>query len=128
VIQADVATESTAASLVEISYELGRIATNGVTDEELESARRYALGTLSFELATQEGLASRLAALAVMGLDPGYVGRHAAAVKRVKRHEVDEAARRLLGPSQMVAVVLGDARVVGGSLAAVSEVQLKPSR
>jgi len=126
VIQADVATASTAASLNEIGYELGRIATQGVTGEELESAQRYALGVLSFETATQEGLANTLANLAIMGLDPGYLDRHSAALKRVKRHEVDEAARRLLARLQMVTVVLGDADQVGGSLALVADVQHRP--
>jgi predicted Zn-dependent peptidase len=123
VIQADVATSSTAAALVEIRYELGRIATQGVTEEEFESARRYALGSLSFMTATQAGFASTLANLAIMGLDRGYLGRYAAALKRAKRHEVDEAARRLLGPSQMVTVVLGDTDLVGGSLSVVADVQ-----
>ncbi len=123
VIQADVATASTASSMLEINYELGRIATKGVTDEELESARRYALGTLAFQAATQDGLAGTLASLAVIGLDPGYLGRYAAAVKQAKRREVDEAASRLLGPSQMVAVVLGDSDVVGSELALISEIQ-----
>jgi len=123
VIQADVATPSTAPSLLEINYELGRIATRGVTDEELESARRYALGTLAFQTATQDGLAGTLASLAVIGLDPGYLGRYAASVKQTKRHQVDEAASRLLAPSQMVAVVLGDSDAVGSELALVSEVQ-----
>lgn len=125
-IDADVATASTAASLVEIGYELGRIVIHGVSEDELESARRYALGTLSFEMATQHGLASRLVNLAILGLDPGYVGRYSAALKRVKRDEVDEAARRLLAPSQMVTVVLGDAGLVGDSLALVADVQPSP--
>ena len=68
VIQADVATASSVPSLIEIAYELGRIATKGVTGEELESARRYALGSLSFETGTQEGFANRLVAFAVMGV------------------------------------------------------------
>ena len=126
VIQADVATESTAASLVETTYELGRISTGGVTEAELESARRYLLGSLSFETATQDGLASRLAGLAVLGLDPGYLGRYAAALKRVRRSEVDEAARRLLAPSQMVTTVLGDAGLVEGALALVGDVEPRP--
>ncbi len=126
VIQADVATSSTAAALVETRYELGRIATQGVTEEEFESARRYALGTLSFTTATQSGFASTLANLAIVGLDHGYLGRYAAALKRAKRHEVDEAARRLLGPSQMVIVVLGDTDLVGSSLSVVADVQPSP--
>jgi len=126
VLQADVATSSTAAALVESRYELGRITTQGVTEEELESARRYALGSLSFTSATQAGFASTLANLAMVGLDPGYLGRHAAALKRARLHEVDEAARRLLAPSQMVTVVLGDADLVGGSLALVADVRSSP--
>jgi predicted Zn-dependent peptidase len=125
VIQAEVATASTAASLVETAYELGRIATQGVTDAELESARRYALGMLSFEAATQAGLASTLARRAINGLDPGYVDRYAAAVKSTTRQDVDEAARRLLAPSRMATLVLGDAEAVGGSLAVVDDVQLR---
>jgi predicted Zn-dependent peptidase len=97
-----------------------------VTADELESARRYALGTLSFETATQHGLANRLVNLAILGLDPGYVGRYSAALKRVKRDEVDEAGRRLLAPSQMVTVVLGDAGLVGDSLALLADVQPSP--
>lgn len=123
VVEADVATASTAASVVEIDYELGRIATQGVKEEELEFARRYALGSLSFEMATQEGLASRLISLAIVGLDPGYLSRYAAALKRVKLEEVDEIARRLLAPLRMVTVVLGDADLVGASLSLVADVQ-----
>ena len=126
VIHADVATESTAASLLETRYELGRIAIQGVTADELESARRYALGALLFETATQSGLASSLVRFAVMGLDPGYLSRYAIALKRAKLRDVDEAAGRLLAPSQMVTVVVGDAGLVGGSLALVGEVEARP--
>jgi zinc protease len=122
VIQADVATQSTAASLVEITYELGRIATTGVTETELESARRYALGMLSFEASTQAGLANTLTRLAINGFGAPYLDSYAAALKRATRGEVDEAARRLLAPSQMVTVVLADAAAVGPSLADIDDV------
>lgn len=127
-IQADVATASTAPSLTEIAYELGQIATKGVTDDELESARRYALGSLSFETGTQQGLASRLVTFAVTGLDTGYLGRYATALKRVKRTEVDEAASRLLAPSRLLTLVLGDADVIGESLALVADVETRRSK
>jgi predicted Zn-dependent peptidase len=126
VIEAEVATASTAASLIETTYELGRIATQGVTESEHESARRYALGTLAYQTSTQAGLASTLMGLAIVGLDPGYLARYAAELKRKKRSEVDEAARRLLAPSQMVTVVLGDAEAVGSPLALIDDVQLRP--
>jgi predicted Zn-dependent peptidase len=126
VIEAEVATESTAASLIETTYELGRIATLGVTDAEHEAAQRYALGTLGYQTATQAGLANTLVGLGVVGLDPGYLARYATALKRTKRVEVEAAARRLLAPSQMVTVVLSDAEAVSSTLALVDDVQLRP--
>jgi zinc protease len=126
VIEAEVATESTAAALIETTYELGRIATLGVTDGEHEAAQRYALGTLGYQTATQAGLANTLVGLAVVGLDPGYLARYAAALKRTKRAQVEAAARRLLAPSQMVTVVLGDAEAVSSTLALVDDVQRRP--
>ena len=126
VIEAEVATASTAASLIETGYELGRIAIGGVTDSEHESALRYALGTLAYQTATQAGLASTLASLTVVGLDPGYLTRYAEALRRTRRSEVDEAARRLFAPSQMVTLVLGDVEAIGGTIALVEEVQLRP--
>ena len=48
------------------------------------------------------------------------------ALKRAKLRDVDEAAGRLLAPSQMVTVVVGDAGLVGGSLALVGEVEARP--
>jgi predicted Zn-dependent peptidase len=115
VVQAEVATEVTAQALLELRYELGRAATGGFSAEEIESARRYALGALAFSTATQAGLAGMLAALAAGGLGPDYLAAHAAALAAVSAGEVNEAASALLAPERMVTVVLGDSgRVIDG--------------
>jgi predicted Zn-dependent peptidase len=124
VARADVGREVTAAALLEMRYEMARVAVSGIEDEELESARRYALGTLSFLTATQSGLAATLSSLAAVGIGPGYLTSHPAAIARATKAEVEEAARRLFGgPSGTV--VVGDAEAVGASLAAVDEVALR---
>ncbi len=121
-IGAEVSTEVTAAALVETRYELGRIATTGVTDEEVEAARRHAIGSFLFRIATQAGLASTLAALAVEGTGPEYLSAHPARVARATRPEVEEAARRYFSPSVTVSVVVGDSGVVSGPLSLVEAV------
>jgi predicted Zn-dependent peptidase len=126
VVQAEVATEVTARALLEMRYELGRAATGGFSAEEIESARRYALGTLAFSTATQAGLAGMLAALAANGLGPAYLGTHGAALAALTADEVNVAASELLAPERMVTVVVGDSgRVLGGlsTLDAVDAVQ-----
>src|SRR3712207_7849992 len=50
-------------------YELGRMALTPVSEEELDAARRYVLGSMALSTATHAGLASTLSALAGSGLD-----------------------------------------------------------
>ncbi|HEV2088327.1 MAG TPA: pitrilysin family protein, partial [Cryptosporangiaceae bacterium] len=112
VVSADVATEVTAPSLIEIGYELGRIATLAPNAEELEQARQYAIGTLALSVASQAGLAGMLAALAGTGLGLPWLAEHPGRLAKVTADEVFEAASIYLAPARAVTVVLGDADAV----------------
>lgn len=121
----DVATGVTGPALVEIFYELGRIATLGINEEELELARRHSVGRFSFDTASLPGLATTLANLAIRGVDLGYLTAYPKAVIATTKDEVDEAARRYLSPARLVTVVVGDPEVVTGPLSAIGEVALR---
>ena len=125
VIAAEVATAATGAALVETLYELGRIATTGVTEEELELARHHAIGRFSFETATLPGLANTLATLAVNGVGLGYLAGYPEGVIAATKHDVDEAARHYLAPRELVTVVVGDPEAVAEQLLLVDEVTLR---
>ncbi|TQS42316.1 M16 family metallopeptidase [Cryptosporangium phraense] len=121
-VGADVATEVTAPALLEIEYELGRIATLPPTAEELEQARQYAIGTLALSVSSQAGLAGMLIALAGTGLDLNWLAEHPIRLAKVTLEEVAAAASAYLAPSGGVTVVLGDAGVVAGPLGALGAV------
>jgi zinc protease len=125
VLAADVATAVTAAALVEARYEFGRLATVGITDEELELARRYLVGRFSFETATLPGLASTLGALAINGVGLGYLVSYPKAVIAATKERVDEAARRYLAPSQLITVVVSDPEAVADQLSVVDHVLIR---
>ncbi|HXY46154.1 MAG TPA: pitrilysin family protein [Acidimicrobiales bacterium] len=125
VVTADVGKEVTAASLVEVRYELGRLAVGGVTDAELDSARRYAIGTFVFLTATQSGLADTLAALLLGGVGPGYLATYPKAIAKTAKADVEAAGRRYLAPAELVTVVVGDAEVVARSLSMIDTVTVK---
>jgi zinc protease len=124
VVRADVGRDTTAASLVEVRYELAKMAVAGIEDEELESARRYSIGTLTFLTATQAGLTATLSSIASAGVGPGYLTSHPAALARVTKAEVEEAARTLFALPGGATVVVGDAAEVAGALEAVDEVAI----
>lgn len=111
-VEADVATEVTGPAFLETWYELGRMALTPVTEAELESARRYLLGTLALGTATHSGLASTLSALFGAGLSAEWLADHQRALATVGVAEVAEASRRWLHPAGLTAVVVGDAAAV----------------
>ena len=120
---ADVATGVSAPALVETLYELGRIATVPVRQEELDQARRYAIGTLALGTATQAGLAGTLSQLAAAGLSVGWLRDHPAALERVTVEDVLAAGLRWLAPARLTPVLVGDADVVADSLRGIVEVE-----
>ena len=108
-VAAEVATGVTVPSLVEIAYELGRMASLPVTADELESARRYRTGSTALSIQTQSGLAGQLLILAAHGLDAAWLrgvpGRYA----RVTADDVLRVSHSHLAPSRLVTVLVGDA-------------------
>jgi len=127
VLEVDVATEVTGPALVEIAYELGRIATAPITEKELESAVNYLTGLLALQTATQAGLAGVLETLLADGLDVSWLREHPAALARATVDDVLQQSRRFLAPAGLATIVVGDASRVGDAVAALSPVVTRVS-
>jgi zinc protease len=125
VLEVDVATEVTGPSLVEIGYELGRMATAPITGTELESAVNYLSGLLALQAATQAGLAGVLETLLADGLDVSWLRYHPAALARATAGDVLEQGRRFLAPAGLATIVVGDASLVGDAVAALSPIVIR---
>ena len=127
VLAADVATEVTAAALLETVYELGRMATTPPSVEELEQARQYALGSLLLGMSTQAGLAGLATTYAAYGLRLDYLAEHAARLAAATREEVAAAGATYLAPAKAAVVLLGDASVVERPLRTIAAVDRTPA-
>jgi predicted Zn-dependent peptidase len=122
-VVADVATEVTAAAVLETLYELGRMASTSVSATELESVRQYAIGTLAMSTATQAGLASMVTGLLGAGLEIDWLSTHPARLAKVTVAEVAEVAAEFLAPRKLVGVAVGDADKITAPLSALVELE-----
>ena len=119
---AAVRNEVTGAALNEILYEMERMVTTEVTDEEMERAFRRDAGSLAISLQTAGGVADELARLWVLGLPPAEIGREVEALGRVTKADVRRAARRVFGTGAVRIVAVGDAAAIREELATFGEV------
>jgi zinc protease len=108
----DVRNAVTGPSYKETVFELNRIATAPVSDQELTSAKRYLLGTLGFRLQSRSSVALRLANLWVFGLDAQFIRRDADHIMSSTAEQVQQASGRYLAPDKMSIVAVGEDKVV----------------
>jgi zinc protease len=112
-VETDVASDVTAAALLETRYELGRLSAVPPSAQEVEAARRYAVGSLLISLDSHGGLAGVIASLATVGLDVQWLRGHPARLEAVTPAQVEEVALEFFAPTAFTGVVVGDADVIG---------------
>jgi zinc protease len=122
-LSVEVQSEVTAPALLETFYELGRIATLPVTDDEVTAVKQYAIGTLALSTATQAGLASTLSALSAFGLGLDWITGFPALLQAATIDDESAAAAQFFGPAGFTSVVVGDAESIAGPLAALVPVE-----
>lgn len=119
-ISTAVQTEVTAPALTEILREVEGVREAPVTPEELEDARNYLAGVFPLRLQTTEGVASRLAELALFDLPPDYFDDYRDRILAVDAEAVHRAARERIRPAELSIVIAGDAAAIRGPVEALS--------
>ena len=107
-IRADVRTEVTGASLMEIFYEMDRMGTTTVGAEELQSAKHYMSGIFLFQNQMQQALAGTLATYWVNGQTPEALAEFIPKVNKVSAEEVRRIGRSYFAAKDQTIVVVGD--------------------
>jgi zinc protease len=97
-----------AASLTEIFYEIGRMRSTPVGEEELDDARNYLTGIFSLGLATQDGLAGQLATSTLEKLPDDYLETYRERVLKLTSADVLDAARKYFDSAHAQIVIVGD--------------------
>ncbi|MCK2237341.1 MULTISPECIES: pitrilysin family protein [unclassified Crossiella] len=123
-LDADTASDVSAAALLEIRYELGRMVVSPPTQAEVDSARNYLIGMQLIAEASQAGLANTLLSLTAFGLDFDWLRAHQRRLAQVSVEEVAEAAREFFAPGAWTGVVVGDADALAGTMGALGGVLL----
>jgi predicted Zn-dependent peptidase len=123
-LDADTASDVTAAALWEVRYELGRLGLVPPDKSEVESVRQYAIGSLLQATSSQSGLASQVSGLASVGLDVQWLRDHPARLAAVTADEIAAAALDFFAPTAFTGVVVGDEDTLATQLRAIGGVEL----
>jgi predicted Zn-dependent peptidase len=107
-ISAAVRNDVVAATLTEILYEVDRLRSTPVGEEELADARNYLSGLFSLGLATQDGLAGQLATSTLERLPEDYLETYRERILALTAADVLEAAQKYFDSANAQIVIVGD--------------------
>jgi zinc protease len=112
VSSAAVNTGGTAEAIVEFIREFDRAREEGVTQGELEFAKRGLSGNFMLNFETAGQIAGALQDVAMYDLPMDYYSRYLDELNRVSQEEIQHVARRSLQTSKLTIVAVGDVRTI----------------
>jgi len=99
--------ESVPEMLSLIKQELVRIQDEPVTDEELQNAQSYLIGSFPLSLDATDHIASIMLNIKIDDLPPDYLDKRAARINAVTKDDVQKLAKNLLTPDNLTTVLVG---------------------
>ena len=90
-----------------ISGEMMRLKDEGPSDDELQKAKDYLIGSYALGFDTSTKIAHTLAQIAFEGLGIDYIARRNALVGGVSQADIRGAAERIIGDGKMLTVIAG---------------------
>jgi zinc protease len=90
-----------------ISDEIMRLKQEGPTDEELQKAKDYLVGSYALGFDTSTKIAHTMVQIAFEGLGVDYIARRNALVAAVSQEDIHTAAERVFGDGKMLTVIAG---------------------
>jgi zinc protease len=115
-------TESTAEAVRAVLEEIGRLKTEGPSDDELESSRSYILGSFVRGRETPQQIASDLWLIESQDLSEDYLERLLDGIAKAKRADCERLVRETIKPDKLVIIVVGEAEKLKEGLEKIAPV------
>lgn len=109
---AEVRTAVTGASLKEFFYELDRIRTEPIAEQELVDNKAFLTGLLPIRIETQEGLTDQLVQIKMFDLPDNYLQTYREHVNAVTAADVQRVAQKYVTTDKVAIVIVGDGAAI----------------
>jgi zinc protease len=105
--------ESAREAIEESLRKIKNMAKNGVTEDELRSAKDYLIGSFPLRFTTNAKIASYLTYMEIYNLGLDYLDRFPKIIEVLTVDDINRAARKYLHPENYLLVVVGDKDKMG---------------
>lgn len=124
VASAEVRTPVTDSALVEMMSQLRRVQEEPVSQQDIEAAKSYLIGSFPLRIETAGQIAGQVAQTELLGLPVDALIRYRERIAAVTPEDLQRVARQYVRPDRATIVVVGDAAKVAKDLERVAPVAI----
>jgi len=106
-VNTSTANENTAQMQKLIREEWDQMKREGVSDEELQSAKTYLIGALPLSLTSTDQIAGTMLSLRLDNLPRNYLDQRTAIIENATREDIHDIAQNLLNDKEFITVLVG---------------------
>ncbi len=117
--------ETAIETLLLVLDELKKLKSDGVTKEELSSAKSFYVGHYPLSMETAAQIASKILVQEFYGLPEDYMDKYLDSVMAVSMEDIEGAIKRVLDPGNMVITLVSKSEEILEEAKALGEVELK---
>ena len=115
--------ESVGQLVESVKKEMGKIATNLVSADEMNDAKNYIVGSLPLSFTTTDAISGTLVALQEENLPTDYLDTFPDSIQAITLEDIRNIAAKMLMPEQIMTVIVGDAETLDSTVQTVSELE-----
>jgi zinc protease len=123
-VDTDVRNEVTDSSVSLIIEELGKITSEEVTDEELETVKNYLTGIFPLQLETANAVATRVINLKLYNLPKNYYNTFISNINKLTKQDLLNAARKYIHPDKLYIVLSGNSEAIKDKMKKFGDVKV----
>lgn len=117
-------TAVTDSALAEMLVQIKDIASQPVTEKELDSAKSYLIGNFPTTIETPSQIARQIGQVKLLGLDKSYLENYRKDIAKVTVADVEAVMKKDLHPDRLAIVLVGDAEQIKDKVGAIAPVAL----
>lgn len=123
-IETNVENSLTYKAIKEIILEMKRLIEESITDEELDSVKKYLTGSFPLQLETSNAIANKILNLDLYGIEENFYDNYISKINSITKEDVNEAAKKYIHPDNLVISIAGNTDVIKKDMEQISDVKV----
>ncbi|MFA5404177.1 MAG: pitrilysin family protein [Ignavibacteria bacterium] len=123
-VETNVENSLTYKAINEIIFELNKLREENITEDELNSVKKYLTGSFPLQLETPNAIANKIINLELFGINKNFYDTYISNVNSVTVRDIKKVAEKYLHPENLVISIAGNTEIIKKTMEQFADVEV----